>query len=111
MADAHNDPGLLGWALGAVATAVAAAFSWIWNRMQALENRLDARVAATEAHDKTHASASDVRDLWAAITEDRKEVSAFRERILERVGQLPTKEDLAATEARLIASLDRQHHR
>jgi hypothetical protein len=111
MADAHNDAGLLGWALGAVATAVAAAFSWIWNRMQSIESRLDARVTVAEAAAKTTASAADVRDLWAAITEDRKAGSAFREKILEHIGHLPTKEDLTATEARLIATLDRQNHR
>ncbi len=94
MAEPHNDPGLLGWALAALGSAVAAAFTWIWNRMQAIEARLEARVSATEAVEKTHASANDVRDLWTAISKDREQAAAFRERTLERLGEMPTKVDL-----------------
>ena len=118
MAETHNDPGLLGWALGAVASAVAAAFTWIWNRMQALENRLDARVAAAdarvsaaEAAEKSHASAADVRDLWGAITEDRKDAARFREATLVRLGEMPTKVDLREMEARLQDGINRQPKR
>ena len=111
MAEPHNDPGLLGWALGAVASAVAAAFTWIWNRMQAIEARLEARVTATEATEKTHASTADVRDIWAAITDDRKQAAQFRERTLERLGEMPTKVDLRQMEDRLQACIDRQTKR
>lgn len=108
MAEPTNDPGLLGWALGAVATSVAAAFTWIWNRMQAIETRLDARLSAAEAGEKTHATNSDIRDLWGAITEDRKQASAFREATLIRLGEMPTKTDLKQMEDRLQAGIDRQ---
>jgi hypothetical protein len=111
MAEPQHDPGLLGWALGAVASAVAAAFTWMFNRMQSIESRLDARVTAAEASEKTHASTGDIRDLWGAITEDRKQASAFREATLIRLGEMPTKTDLRQMEDRLQAGIDRSTHR
>jgi hypothetical protein len=106
MAEPQHDPGILGWALGAVAAAVSAAFTWIWNRMQAIENRLDARMNAAEADEKNHASNSDVRDLWAAITQDRQDAARFREATLVRLGEMPTKTDLREMEARLSTSIN-----
>lgn len=81
----QSDNDLTRWALGAVATAVAAGFTWVWNRIQGLEARQD------QAN----------RDLWNVINAERKDTQQFREKILEGLRDVPTKGDLEAMERRL----------
>jgi hypothetical protein len=103
MAEGPPDVNLAQWGLGAATTALGAALTWLWNRMSGMESRLDARISAATA-----AAKSDDRDLWAAITEDRRSATAYRERTLERLAEMPTKSDLAAMETRIAATLARQ---
>lgn len=102
MADGANEVNLAQWALGAVTTALAGALTWLWNRTTGLESRLDARITAAGA-----AAKSDNRDIWTAITEDRRSATAYRERTLERLAEMPTKTDLQNLENRITAALNR----
>lgn len=90
MADSPDVP-LLQWALGGVSAGLTAAFSWLWNRLAAVETRIETQL----------------RDVWAAISDDRKTAQASRERMLERLGEMPTKADLAQLENRIAAMLSR----
>lgn len=86
---ADSDVPLLQWALGGVSAALTAGFSWLWNRLSALETRTDAQM----------------RDLWNTVTDDRKTAQASRERMLERLGEMPTKADLQRLDDKLNALL------
>lgn len=104
MAEPQHDPTLLSWALGALATAVSAAFGWVWQRLARTEDRMSAEDA------KLRAEMAEGRDkLWTAVQTDRDRAQAFRERTLERLGEMPTKSDLAEMERRLAARLDDRH--
>ncbi len=94
MAEPH-DVNLTQWALGALAVAVAAAFGWLRQQIARAEDRM----------------AAEDSKIWSEVTKDRDRADEFRERTLERLGAMPTKEDLAAMEARLMASLDRHQSR
>lgn len=94
MAEPH-DVNLTQWALGALAAAVAAGFGWLRQQLSRAEDRMTSEDAK----------------LWQAITVDRDKAQAFRESMLERVGKLPTKDDLAAMERRIVDTLDRHHPR
>lgn len=90
MADNPDAP-LLQWALGGISAGLTAAFTWLWNRLGAVESRIE----------------SQLRDVWSAISDDRKTAQASRERMLERLGEMPTKADLAQLENRIAAMLSR----
>jgi len=90
-------------ALAAATAALGGAFTWLWNRLSGVEARLDARI--TEAR---KAATSDTRDIWTALDADRRAATAARERTLERLGEMPTKSDIAALETRIATML--AHH-
>lgn len=102
MSDGPNDVNLAQWALGGATAGLTGALTWLWNRMSGMEARLDGRISAAGA-----AAKSDNRDIWSAITEDRRSATAYRERTLERLAEMPTKADLRALEDRITAALNR----
>lgn len=67
---------------------------WLWQRLGGAEKRTDEQF----------------RDVWSAITNDRNAATASRERMLERLADMPTKADLAGLETRIAAMLA-HHHR
>ncbi len=87
----ENDAPLLQWALGGITAGLSAAFTWLWNRLSAVETRIEAQL----------------RDVWSAISDDRNTAQASRERMLERLAEMPTKTDLAQLENRIAAMLTR----
>lgn len=102
MAEPH-DVNLTQWALGIVTLAVSGAITWLRQIIGRTEDRMNAeharlRATITEEDGK----------LWAARASDLNSAQAFREHTLERLGEMPTKQDLAAMEARLLAGLDRR---
>ena len=90
MADAH-DPNLATWGLGAVTLALSGAFTWLWNRLAGVEQRHDTAL----------------RDVWSAINSERDKAEKSRERVLERLSEIPTKDDFKRLEDRLTAALAR----
>lgn len=105
MAEPH-DATLLSWALGALTAAVSAGFGWVWQRLARTEDRMSAEDA------RLRDEIADGNDkLWTALQTDRDRAQAFRERTLERLGEMPTKSDLAEMERRLAARLDDRHPR
>ena len=109
MGNPVQDLNLAQWALSAATAALAAALSWLWQRIGGLEQRLDTRITAHEAATKA-GQHQDTRDLWAAINDDRKRTADYRERTLERLSQMPTKADLSQMEDRLAKMVDRTAH-
>lgn len=83
------DTNLLQWAVGGVAAGTAAAFGWLWTRIGGIETRMDGQI----------------RDLWSAISDDRKTAQESRVRMLERLGDMPTKADLERLETRIVTML------
>jgi hypothetical protein len=90
-------------ALAAATAALGGAFTWLWNRLSGVEARLDARISEARK-----AATADNRDIWTALDADRRAAAAARERTLERLGEMPTKSDLAALETRIASMLT--HH-
>lgn len=88
MADAH-DPNLATWGLGAVTVALSGAFTWLWNRMAGVEARHDAAL----------------RDVWSVINSERDKAQTSREKLLERLSEMPTKDDFKRLEDRLMAAM------
>jgi hypothetical protein len=86
MADT-NDPNLATWGLGAVSLALSGAFTWLWSRIASVEARQDLAM----------------RDLWLAVNTERDKAQASRERVLERLSEMPTKDDFKRLEDRLAA--------
>lgn len=76
----------LQWICGIAISATIGAFSHVYIRMSGMAK--DAR----EGDDK----------LWLAHDDERKTNGAFREKISERLGSLPTKDDLAKVDQRII---------
>lgn len=91
MAEPH-DPNLATWGLGAVSLALSGAFTWLWSRIASVETRQDMAM----------------RDLWTAINSERDKAQASRERVLERLSEMPTKDDFKRLEDRLAAMTHRQ---
>jgi hypothetical protein len=102
---ADNDPNLMPWALGAISAALSGALTWLSNRVAGLEARLDNRIGKVEDLGKTLATSSDLKDLWAAHTAERDRAQAYREDMLRRMGEVPTKHDLTEMERRLLEHL------
>lgn len=102
---ADSDPNLGAWALGAVGTALSGAYTWLWNRATGIETRLDARIAKVEERVAVSASNSDLKELWQAHTAERASAQQYRESMLVRIGETPTKADLEHVERRLIDAI------
>lgn len=102
---AESDPNLGAWALGAVGTALSGAFTWVWNRLVGLETRLDARMNKIEEKAGTAASNADLKELWQAHTAERASAQQYRENMLIRIGETPTKADLEHVERRLLDAI------
>jgi hypothetical protein len=88
MAESH-DANLLQWALAGISAGLTGAFTWLWNRLAGLETRQDAAM----------------RDLWAVVNSERDKAQASREKLLERLADMPTKDDFQRLEDRLTAAL------
>ena len=102
MADPHPDTDTLKWAIGLVAAGASAAWGYIWTEIRSLRAAIQSR--ATEAQNAI--TAGDDK-LWQHVTKEAENGQAFRERMLERIGQLPTKDDLRDLN-RAIAELREQ---
>jgi hypothetical protein len=99
-----QEVGIAQVALGGATAALAGAFTWLWNRLASVEARFDARISEAR-----QVSMTEVRDIWAAIDADRRSAATYRERTLERLGDMPTRADLAALENRLVALVTRRN--
>lgn len=103
---ASSEVGIVQWALGIVVGVLTVALGWLWTRVEGLDGRLQARIAEVARAAAIDTAAGD-RDLWSAYTTERQRAEDYRSKMLERVGGLVTKEDLAAMEARISQRIDR----
>lgn len=81
----------LQWVFGAVVTGTLAGLGYTNRRIGAVEKK------SSEDDDK----------LWAAHDSERSLNSSFRERFSEKVAALPTKDDLAQMETRIMSAIER----
>lgn len=89
MAEPH-DPNLAQWALGGMSALLTGALTWLWNRQTSAEARQDKAVS----------------DLWTVINAERDKATASREKLLERLADMPTKDDFKRLEDRLTAAVN-----
>lgn len=114
MAEAGADLNTGQWALSAAAGLQALLLGWLWQRQGSTETRLDGRITEAERSARGGAEAAraagdaGIDKLWNAVTEDRKAASEHRERMIERMGAVATREDLANMEARIMKQLEHQ---
>lgn len=104
MSESH-DPNMGQWALGAFTTLLGLCFAWLWSRVEGIENRLGTRIAENAAAHANTTTAGD-RELWAALATERQRAEDFRTKIIEQVGALPNKADLAAMEERISRRIE-----
>lgn len=90
----------LKWIVGIAATFLTAAFSAVFRAVfraiDVIDVRVDKAVIKAEDGDKL---------LWAAVNQDQDQAAEFRENIIEKVAQLPTKKDHELMERRLMAAI------
>lgn len=89
----QNDVNLAQWAMGGLMGLWTLILGWIWQRQASVEARLDQRISEGIKAVKD-ANAAENRDLWTAFNDEKNRAQASRERMLERLGDMPTKADL-----------------
>ena len=82
----------------AYAFASAAAALYLFNKVNDLPGKLDEKME------------SKLADIWQAITINDKATQQFRERMLERLADVPTNTAMAAMEQRIMNAIGRQLH-
>lgn len=86
-------------AMGLAYAAASVAVAWyLFNRINDLPGKLDVKM-----EDK-------LADIWQAITSNDKATQNFRERMLERLADVPTNTAMAAMEQRIMNAIGRQLH-
>jgi hypothetical protein len=78
--------------LGLAQAAFLMGVGWLWSRISGAEARTE----------------SQIRDVWSAINAERRAAEQSRERMLERLGTMPTKDDFARLETRITEALARR---
>lgn len=75
--------------LGLVQAGFFFVVGWLWSLLRGSEARTERQFAA----------------VWTAINAERTAAQASRERMLERLSDIPTKADIASLESRLVTML------
>lgn len=78
--------------LGLAQAGFLMVIGWLWSRISSAETRVDAQF----------------RDVWSTINTERAAAAQSRERMLERLGTMPTKDDFARLETRITEALARR---
>lgn len=89
MPDPAVDFSVWKWVAGAIGSCITIAMGALWRRIEAVDG----------AHDIKN------RDVWTAIEANRREHEAFKEKTLTTFANVTTKEDLKATEQRLMSAI------